>query len=425
MIERGPGFLPSIKALPSYLTLSAFGYGATAWLFAVTGPFLIFVNVAKQGNLSMAELNSWIFGGYFFGGVFTLFVALYYRQPLPMAFTIPGGVLIGTSLLHLSFPEIIGAYILTGILITVLGFTGVIKRGMEWLPMPIMMGMVSGVLLPFGVGIATASTQAPLLSALTIAAFLAVSCVPLVAKRFPPVLSAIVVGLLGATVLELANWQMLTFQIAQPIIFSPVFTLPAAVEVVIPLALTVIAIQNAQGIGILLNSAYRPPVNSVTTISGLGSIVMGFLGCQSTCLAGPMTGIVANPNVGPKDGRYVAAIVTGVLWMVFGLFSPVATAVSQILPASLINLLAGLALISVLVACFNAAFAGKFRLGALFSFMITVSGLTIFNIGAPFWGLVGGVAISLFLEPGDFAELAKRRAMASTVPPQEAASATR
>ncbi len=64
MIERGPGFLRSLRDLPASLTLSAFGYGTTAWLFAVTGPFLIFVNVAKQANPSMAELNSWIFGGY-------------------------------------------------------------------------------------------------------------------------------------------------------------------------------------------------------------------------------------------------------------------------------------------------------------------------------------------------------------------------
>jgi hypothetical protein len=32
-------------------------YGATAWLFAITAPFLIYVNAAKHGNLSPAEFN--------------------------------------------------------------------------------------------------------------------------------------------------------------------------------------------------------------------------------------------------------------------------------------------------------------------------------------------------------------------------------
>src|SRR5439155_14533478 len=86
-------------------------------------------------------------------------------------------------------------------------------------------------------------------------------------------------------------------------------------------------------------------------------------------------------------------------WMVFGLFSPMATAMSQVLPASLINLLAGLA---VLGSCFVSAFADDFRLGALFTFLITISGVRLFNIGAPFWGLIGGTLISLLLERQDF-----------------------
>jgi benzoate membrane transport protein len=72
------------------------------------------------------------------------------------------------------------------------------------------------------------------------------------------------------------------------------------------------------------------------------------------------------------------------------------------LPASLINLLAGLALLDVLGSSFASAFGAKFRLGALFTFLITISGLRLFNIGAPFWGLIAGSVISLLLERPDF-----------------------
>jgi len=140
----------------------------------------------------------------------------------------------------------------------------------------------------------------------------------------------------------------------------------------------------------------------VTITSGVGSILVAPFGSQSVCLAGPMTGIVTNPSVGPKESRYAAALVTGILWMVFGLFSPMATALSQILPASLVNLLAGLALLEVLGSCFAAAFGEKFRLGALFTFLITISGIRVLNIGAPFWGLVGGTFVSALLERQDF-----------------------
>ena len=402
MIETGPGFASSTKDLPSSLTLSALAYGITAWLFAVTGPFIIYVNAARQGNLSTAELNSWIFGGYFICGLLSVALSLYYRLPLLAALTIPGGVLVATALSHSSFQEVIGAYFLTGVLITVLGATGAVKKAMEWLPVPVTMAMVAGILFPFGLGIITSLQQTPLVSGMTLIAFLSVSVAKPLARRFPPVLGAIIVGLLATAALGQANWQLLTFQIAQFQFFPPAFTWSATIELVIPLALTVVAVQNAQGIAILQNLGYRPPTNAITITSGVGSIIVAPFGSQSVCLAGPMTGIVTNPSVGPKDRRYAAAIVTGFLWMVFGLFSPMATAMSQVLPASLINLLAGLALLDVLGNCFASAFSDDFRLGALFTFLITISGVRLFNIGAPFWGLIGGTLISLLLERQDF-----------------------
>jgi benzoate membrane transport protein len=209
------------------------------------------------------------------------------------------------------------------------------------------------------------------------------------------------------------RWDGVTFEFAEPIIFWPTFSVSAAAGLVLPLALTVIAVQNAQGIAILTNVEYQPPVNAVTFMCGFGSMIVGIFGSQSVCLAGPMTGIVSNPNVGIKDSRYVAAVVTGLLWMLFGLFAPTATAISQILPSTLVKLLAGLALLEVLTRSFRAAFSEKFRLGALFTFMITLSGIDLFNISAPFWGLIGGILISLLFEREDFTHTSIRNSTVS------------
>ena len=403
MIEGGRGFASSVRDLPNSLSLAAVTYGVTAWLFAVTGPFLIYVNAARQGNLSAAELNSWIFGGYFICGLLSIVLSLRYRAPLLAAITIPGGVLVATALSHSTFQEVIGAYLITGVLIVLLGVTTAVKRAMEWLPMPIAMAMVAGILLQFGMGIITALQETPLISGLTLMAFLSISLVPPLAQRFPPVLGAIIAGLLATAAFGQADWQLLSFQMADFSFFQPAFSWAAAIELVIPLALTVVAIQNAQGIAILRNMGYQPPFEAITVTSGVGSILVAPFGSQSVCLAGPMTGIVTSPSVGPLESRYAAAIVTGLMWMLFGLASPMATAMSRILPGSLVDLLAGLALLQVLGSCFAAAFGSNFRLGALFTFLITVSGVQIFNIGAPFWGLVGGTVISLLLERRDFA----------------------
>jgi predicted benzoate:H+ symporter BenE len=47
--------------------------------------------------------------------------------------------------------------------------------------------------------------------------------------------------------------------------------------------------------------------------------------------------------------------------------------------------------------------AERFALGALVTFLVTVADLTLLGIGAPFWGLVIGLAVAWLLERGDFA----------------------
>jgi benzoate membrane transport protein len=56
----------------------------------------------------------------------------------------------------------------------------------------------------------------------------------------------------------------------------------------------------------------------------------------------------------------------------------------------------------VLQVAFVTAFGGRCSLGALVTFIVTVSDITIVNIGAAFWGLVAGIATSLILERPDF-----------------------
>ncbi|MGH7006156.1 MAG: hypothetical protein ACREIP_19605, partial [Alphaproteobacteria bacterium] len=68
----------------------------------------------------------------------------------------------------------------------------------------------------------------------------------------------------------------------------------------------------------------------------------------------------------------------------------------------------GLAMLRVLQQSLNAAFGGTFTLGAVVCMTITVTELipearfALLGVGAPVWGLVFGIATSLFLEPGHF-----------------------
>jgi benzoate membrane transport protein len=261
--------------------------------------------------------------------------------------------------------------------------------------------MVAGVLMPFVLAIVRGVVQLPVLCGVTIAAFIATSAIPYL-RRIPPVLTALVVGLVAVTVLGQADWSAATLAVARPMFVVPAFSVPAAVELVVPLVLMVIAVQNVQGFAALWAAGYQPPVSGLTVSVGLGGLVSAIAGGHSACLAGPSTAIVSGPASGPPRSRYAASVVLGIVWIATGLLAPAATALTRIVPRALIDVLGGLALLGPMTLFLQQAFGSRFRLGALTAFLVTVSGPMLFRIAAPFWALIAGIAIALTTERADF-----------------------
>lgn len=378
----------------------AFSNGITAFLFAATGPLAILITVGRGGGLAPADIASWIFGAYGLGGLLTLWMCWRYRQPLGMAWTIPGALLLPPALDHLSFAEVIGAYWVTGILMAVLGASGVVGRVMSRVPMPIVMGMVAGVFLPFGLRVVTAFGELPAVAAITLGTFVLFTVLPALGRRVPPVLAALIAGV-AATVL-LGGMQPLGASaglLAQPRLYAPAFSVPAMLELVVPMAVTVLAIQNAQGFAVLQQAGHAPPVRAVTVACGLGSLPFAAVGSVPTCLTGPVNGILVSS--GARESHWLGGLVCGGAMVLFGLFAPAATRFALALPIALIGLLGGLAMLRVLQGAFQSAFRGRCPLGALVAFVVTVANVPILSIGAPFWGLVFAFVASALLERED------------------------
>src|SRR5829696_332446 len=171
--------------------------GFIGFVFAATGPVAIILSVGTSGGLSPAELASWIFGVFFINGLITVVMSWRYHQPLAFFWTIPGTVLVGPSLQHLTFPEVIGAFYATSILILVLGASGWVKRAMRAVPMPIVMGMVAGVFLRFGLDLVRSLHGDIAIAAPMVATFLALSTWPALGRRMPLLVGALIVAALG------------------------------------------------------------------------------------------------------------------------------------------------------------------------------------------------------------------------------------
>ena len=168
--------------------------GLVAFIFAASGPVAIILAVGTRGGLSESDLASWIFGAFFLNGLVSIAVCWWYRQPMVFLWTIPGAVLVGPALGHLSFPQVIGAYLATGVLMLVLGLSGWVKRCMDAVPMPIVMGMVAGVFLRFGLDLVYSIRDAFWIAAPMTAAFFALAAAPRLGRRLPPLIGALIVG---------------------------------------------------------------------------------------------------------------------------------------------------------------------------------------------------------------------------------------
>ena len=371
-----------------------------AFLFACTGPVAIILSVGAKGRLSEGVIASWIFAAFFVNALISFAFTLAHRQPLIFLWSIPGAVLLGPALGHLSFPQIVGAFLATGALLLVLGLSGWVRRAMEAIPMPIVMAMVAGVFLRFGIDLVRAFFDGFWIALPMTAAFVVLSLEKRLARFVPPLIGALLAGGIAVWILDgFRPAPGALFALASPNLYWPQFSLPALFELVIPLAITVLAAQNAQGIAILTAAGHRPPINGITAVCGAGSMLTALFGSVSTCLTGPVNAVLAGS--GDRERQYTAALFFCVLAALFGLLAPFFTRVLLATPWPFIATLAGLAMLRVLQTAFTTSFGGKFSLGALVCFLVTVADITLWRIGAPFWGLVFGLAVSLLFERGE------------------------
>jgi benzoate membrane transport protein len=403
IMEKGFSLGESFKQLIKDTNPAGVGTGLVATLFSTMGPGFIVMSAAKSGGLTDPQAVSWLLALYGFGGLATMFMSLRYRIPVVIAYSIPGAVLLGKVLSHFTVAEAVGAYMVVGLLALILTVTGLIKKVVDNIPVPIMLGMVGGVLFSFGVGLFKASIEQPGIYGIMLLVFFGTMAFKGFSRKVPPIIVSIVVGI----ILLLINGQVkainLNLEIATPQFVMPVLSLRAIIDISLPLFFLVIGVQNIQAVGVLMAEEYKPPINAMYFVPSIGAFVNGIMGGHCAVTAGPSTAICSSPAAHEKrELRYVAAFWEGIFWFCFALLAKVVVDSVNMVPKEFTAVLAGLAMFDVFSSAFRGAFAAKFRYGAMVAFFVAVTNLSILNIGAPFWAIVFGVAISLVLEFPDF-----------------------
>lgn len=403
IIEKGYDLRESLGILWKNKNAAGIATGLVATLFSTMGPGLIVMNAAKSGGLTDAQAISWLLGIYLIGGLSTMFMSLRYRIPVVTAFSIPGAVMLAKILPNFAFSEAIGAYIVVGVVTLILTLTGVMKKLVERIPVPVMLGMVGGVLLSFATSMFTAAIKMPQIYGIMIAAFFVPMAFKGFSKKVPPIVVAIVIGIAALGFFKLITPIPLSLEIAKPVLALPTFSLRAILDISIPLFFLVIGVQNIQAVGVLMAAGYKVPINAMYVVPAIGTFINSLFGAHPAVTAGPSTAICASPSAGEKkEFRFIAAFSEGVFWVTFALLAKIIVDSVKMVPKEFTAVLAGLAMFEVFRSAFEGAFAGKFRMGALVAFFIAVTNLSILNIGAPLWAIFLGLLTSFIVERADF-----------------------
>jgi benzoate membrane transport protein len=397
-LERGTTDLPILEAvkinlrnLPKSFTWGALLSGFLIVLISTTGPIAILFQAAESGNFTDRQLASWLLTVFIGSGVFGLVLTLRHGMPIIGAWAAATTALLVTGLTSHSYAEVLGSYVIASIALIIVGVTGLFGKLMALVPRPVVMAMLAGVLFRFGVEVFSSLKTDALLGIGMILMFF-------IGKRFKwraPVVPALLVGLVIAYLeKELVN-PNIKVAITAPLWVTPEFTLGSVLTLALPIFLLVMTTQNATGTAVLYNSGYEPPINNVVTVGGVISLLSAPFGNSGVNISAMTAAIATQKDADPNPKtRYFAGFACGIFYIILGLFGATVMGFFGTLPPVLLAVLAGLALIPVIGSCTNEALENpEYREAGLVALLITVSGVSAFNLGAPFWGLVGGVLV--------------------------------
>lgn len=329
-------------------------------------------------------------------GVTAIVVGLRTRMPVSIAWSTPGAaLLVSAGQVDGGYRAALGAFLLTGVMIVLSGFWGLLGRLIAAIPPALAAAMLAGVLLPLCVAPVHSMDELPLLTAPVVATWLVLLRVAR-GWAVPGALVVAVVAILIDRPIHLGPASGLLPQLSAS---SPTLTAGAVIGLAIPLFVVTMASQNVTGMTVLQSFGYRPRLRPLLIGTGAATAVGAPFGAHAINLAAITAALCAGPEAGPdRDRRWIASVTAGFAYLVLGLTGGLATAFIAASPVVLIEAVAGLALLGALGASLaTAASDESLREPAVVTFAVSASGVTALGISSAFWGLVAGLAMAFLL----------------------------
>ena len=369
------------------VSFSAVVAGFIAVLVGITSSIAIVFQAAQALGATPAQTTSWVWALGVGMAVTSIGLSLWVRQPVLTAWSTPGAALLaGTHGVSLSSAT--GGFIISAVLITIAGASGLFERLMDRVPLAVAAALLAGVLTRFGLDAALAvHGDAWLVSVMALAFVLGRRFWPRYAV--PGVLAAGIAVAAASGRISLAGVQ---WGWAQPVFVTPEFSLQAAIGLGLPLFIVTMASQNLPGVAAQRAAGVTAPVSPVIASTGLATLLLAPFGSFGLNLAAITAAICMGPEAHPDPKRrYIAPIAAGLFYLVVGLGGGAVVGLMAAFPHALVVAVAGLALLGTIAGALSQALAvERHRDAAALTFLVTLSGVNLGGIGAPLWGVVAG-----------------------------------
>lgn len=370
--------------------------GALAAVVGYASTFTVVLAALTAGGATPQQAGSGLFSVCLALGILNMVVAWRVRVPISFAWTTPGMAFLLTVGEPVGgFPAVAGAFLVAASLIVLTGLVKPLARLIAAIPSAIANAMLAGMLLTLCLAPVTALAEAPMLAAPILLAWMLGLRF---ARRYAVPIAVLVTGVVLALTTHLppgaldGTWPALVF-------VMPEFSWDAVVRIALPIYVVTMASQNLPGIAVMKANGFTVATAPVFVMTGLASAATALFGGHTTNLAAITAAICAGSEAHPDPSkRWPAPVAAGGMYILLGLAASLAAAFIAASPPLLIQAVAGLALLSSLASALAGALdLEEARLPAILTFVATASGITILGIGAPFWGLVGGIALMILL----------------------------
>ncbi|WP_213572723.1 benzoate/H(+) symporter BenE family transporter [Rhodococcus sp. USK13] len=323
-----------------------------------------------------------------------LWLSRRYRMPITLAWSTPGAALLaGAGTVGGGWPAAVGAFAIVGVAILLTGLWPRLGRVIAAIPSALAQAMLAGVLLPLCLAPVLALRDAPLAVAPVVLVWLILQrystrwAVPAAFAAAGVVIAvSLVVGKVGLDASALLPELVLT---------TPTWSWQALIGIAVPLYIVTMASQNIPGTAVMKSFGYEVPWRPAMLVTGIGTLVGAPAGGHAINLAAISAALSAAPTAHPDPRkRWRAAFTAGWAYLVLAACSAAVAALIAAAPVGVVETVAGLALLATLGGALASALADiREREGAVVTFLIAASGVSVLGIGSAFWALIAGLIV--------------------------------